>query len=255
MGNKESQKKKGKQPTVKDPEKAAPSSGSKENTKAQKKGEAGKSKEPRRVSSEHKGAQKVKPASSEQPSWEKEKTPEGTAPGATDRSPGTGKARGKDWESFLARQKEKLLELRDHILNQMQGVAQDTLRVSSEGSGASPFGLHQADAGSEAYDKDFALTLLSQEQDALYEIEEALKRIETGTYGICQMCGNPIPRARLEAVPYARFCVGCQREQEREYRARRRWESVPQFMESAEGWMEEEGEEALEEEERRREKE
>jgi DnaK suppressor protein len=170
-------------------------------------------------------------------------------------SPAGGKGRGRDWESFLQRQKEKLLELRDHILNQMQGVAQDTLRVSSEGSGSSPFGLHQADAGSEAYDKDFALTLLSQEQDALYEIEEALKRIENGTYGVCQMCGKPIPRARLEAVPYARFTVDCQAIQEREYRARRRWESVPQFMESAESLVEEEGEEGFEEEERRREKE
>ena len=52
--------------------------------------------------------------------------------------------------------------------------------------------MHQADAGSDAYDRDFALSLLSQEQDALYEIDEALKRIELGTYGICEMSGKPI---------------------------------------------------------------
>ncbi|MGC3989400.1 MAG: hypothetical protein QM796_06925 [Chthoniobacteraceae bacterium] len=47
--------------------------------------------------------------------------------------------------------------------------------------------MHQADAGSDAYDRDFALSLLSQEQDALYEIDEALKRIDHGTYGVCEM--------------------------------------------------------------------
>jgi RNA polymerase-binding transcription factor DksA len=70
--------------------------------------------------------------------------------------------------------------------------------------------MHQADAGSDAYDRDCALSLLSQEQDALYEIEEALKRVDAGTYGICEMSGKPIPHARLEAIPFARFTVECQ---------------------------------------------
>ena len=59
----------------------------------------------------------------------------------------------------------------------MNGVAKDSLRSRAEGSEASAFGMHQADAGSDAYDRDFALSLLSQEQDSLYEIDEALKRI------------------------------------------------------------------------------
>ena len=53
--------------------------------------------------------------------------------------------------------------------------------------------MHQADAGSDAYDRDFALSLLSQEQDALYEIDQALKRIELGTYGVCEMSGKQFP--------------------------------------------------------------
>jgi RNA polymerase-binding transcription factor DksA len=77
------------------------------------------------------------------------------------------------------------------MLDSMTGVAKDTLRSRAEGSEASAFGMHQADAGSDAYDRDFALSLLSQEQDALYEIEEALKRIEMGSYGICEMSGKP----------------------------------------------------------------
>ena len=81
---------------------------------------------------------------------------------------------------------------------------------------ASAFGMHQADAGSDAYDRDFALNLLSQEQDALYEIEEAIKRIQNGTYGVCEMSGKRIAQARLEAIPFARFTVECQAQVERE---------------------------------------
>src|SRR6478609_3804149 len=111
---------------------------------------------------------------------------------------------------FLGKQRDRLLQLRDNILDSMNGVAKDTLRSRAEGSEASAFGMHQADAGSDAYDRDFALSLLSQEQDALYEIEEALKRIESGTYGICEMSGKPIAHPRLEAIPFARYTVECQ---------------------------------------------
>ncbi len=61
---------------------------------------------------------------------------------------------------------------------------------------ASAFGMHQADAGSDAYARDFALSLLSQEQEALYEIEEAIKRIDLSTYGICEMTGKSIAHPR-----------------------------------------------------------
>ncbi|MGD9897316.1 MAG: TraR/DksA family transcriptional regulator [Candidatus Methylacidiphilaceae bacterium] len=143
-------------------------------------------------------------------------------------------------EAFLEKQKRRLFELRDDVLGQMQGIAQDSLRVRPEGSEASGFGMHQADAGTDAYDKDFALSLLSQEQDALYEIEEAIKRIQAGTYGVCEMSGKPIPLQRLEAVPHARFTVECQRQMELQTRFERRWESVPQFGEGAESREEEE---------------
>ena len=116
---------------------------------------------------------------------------------------------------FQKAQREKLQALRDLILDSMAGVAKDTLRSRPEGGEASAFGMHQADAGSDAYDKDFALSLLSQEQDALYEIEEAIKRVDAGTYGICEMSGKPIMIARLEALPFARYTVECQAELER----------------------------------------
>jgi RNA polymerase-binding transcription factor DksA len=103
----------------------------------------------------------------------------------------------------------------------MNGVAKDSLRSRAEGSEASAFGMHQADAGSDAYDRDFALSLLSQEQDSLYEIDEALKRIEIGTYGICEMSGKAIPHARLEALPFTRYTVECQAELEKRNRLQR----------------------------------
>jgi RNA polymerase-binding transcription factor DksA len=106
--------------------------------------------------------------------------------------------------------------LRDGMLDSMMGVAKDNLRSRAEGSEASAFGMHQADAGSDAYDRDFALSLLSQEQDALYEIDEALKRVDAGTYGVCEMSGKPIPHARLEAIPFARFTVECQSQLEKQ---------------------------------------
>ena len=145
---------------------------------------------------------------------------------------------------FLKKQKAKLLQLRDSLLDAMLGVSRDTLRARAEGSEASAFGMHQADAGSDAYDRDFALSLLSQEQDALYEIEEALKRIDGGTYGICEMSGKPIPHARLEAIPFARYTVECQTLIEKQKKATR----IRQPVTSLFGLTDEEGGDGEEEE-------
>ncbi len=127
---------------------------------------------------------------------------------------------------FLRKQKKRLLVLRDAMLDSMNGVAQDTLRARAENNEASAFGMHQADAGSDSYDRDFALSLLSQEQDALYEIDEALKRIELGTYGVCEMSGKSINHERLEAIPFTRFTVECQSQIERQNKAQRVRQSV-----------------------------
>ena len=145
---------------------------------------------------------------------------------------------------FLRKQKKRLLVLRDAMLDSMSGVAQDNLRSRAEGNEASAFGMHQADAGSDAYDRDFALNLLSQEQDALYEIDEALKRIELGTYGTCEMSGKPINHERLEAIPFTRFTVESQSQLERQNKAQRVRQSVTSLF----GLTDEEGGESEEEE-------
>ncbi|HRQ91108.1 MAG TPA: TraR/DksA C4-type zinc finger protein, partial [Bacteroidia bacterium] len=118
--------------------------------------------------------------------------------------------------AFLKAQRQRLLDLRDSLVDQMSGVARDSLGRGEDSSDSSAFGMHQADAGSDAYDRDFALNILSQEQNALYEIEEALVRIESGEYGICQGSGELIPQARLEALPFARCTVEFQEKLDQE---------------------------------------
>jgi RNA polymerase-binding transcription factor DksA len=109
-----------------------------------------------------------------------------------------------------------LLELRDQLTRQMDGLAKES---AQEMAG---YSLHMADSGTDNFDRDFALSLLSSDQDAIYEIEEALKRIEKNTYGICELTGKAIPRKRLEAIPWTRFTVEAQAQLEREGALRQR---------------------------------
>jgi RNA polymerase-binding transcription factor DksA len=122
---------------------------------------------------------------------------------------------------WVAKQRDRLLQLKDTLLDSMSGVGRDSLRNRAEGGEASAFGMHTADAGSDAYDRDFALSLLSQERDSLFEIDAALKKINDGNYGFCEISGKPIPHNRLEALPFARYTVECQAELEKTNRLTR----------------------------------
>jgi len=111
-----------------------------------------------------------------------------------------------EWSKFY----KNLLDLRERLLDQMTGLAKES---AEEIPG---YSLHMADSGTDNFDRDFALSLLSSDQDAIYEIEEALRRIEKNTYGICELTGKQIPKARLEAIPWTRFTVEAQAQLERE---------------------------------------
>lgn len=128
---------------------------------------------------------------------------------------------GSHSPAFVQKQRQRLLDLRDELVDTMSGMTRDTIRNAPEGSEASGSGQHQGDAGSDAYDRDFALSVLAKEQDALYEIEQALRRIQSGSYGICEISSRKIPQARLEAIPFARLTVECQAQWEKEYGKRR----------------------------------
>jgi RNA polymerase-binding transcription factor DksA len=116
--------------------------------------------------------------------------------------------------------KRLLVELRDHLIDGVNFLASDNLKRSHrEASGElSGYSLHMADAGTDNFDREFALSLVSSEQEALYEIEEALKRLEQNTYGLCGNCEKSIRRERLEAVPFARLCIQCQSSVEKDRR-------------------------------------
>ncbi|MEI7956015.1 MAG: TraR/DksA C4-type zinc finger protein [Verrucomicrobiota bacterium] len=122
---------------------------------------------------------------------------------------------------MIQKQRQRLLDLRDDLVDALSGMTRDTIRNAPEGSEASGSGMHQGDAGSDAYDRDFALSVLAKEQDALYEIDQALRRIQKGIYGVCEMSNRKIPQARLEAIPFARLTVECQSQWEKEYGNRR----------------------------------
>jgi len=117
-----------------------------------------------------------------------------------------------EWQKYY----NYLLELREQLLHQMNGLAKES---AQEMAG---YSLHMADSGTDNFDRDFALSLLSADQDAVYEIEEALKRIEKKTYGVCELTGKTIPRARLEAIPWTRFTVDAQAQLERDGALRQR---------------------------------
>jgi DnaK suppressor protein len=129
--------------------------------------------------------------------------------------------------AFLQIQRENLLELREYIIGSMHIIAQDTRDKAAD---RPALGSDLGDAGSDSYDRDFSLSLLSEGSSAVLEIDEALSRIERGTYGICEMSGRSIPLPRLQAVPFARLTVECQAEIEKRKKSScpsRQFESSP----------------------------
>ena len=109
-----------------------------------------------------------------------------------------------------------LLDLRGQLMLQMGDLKKES---AEEMTG---YSMHMADSGTDNFDRDSALSLLSSDQDAVYEIDEALKRIERGTYGICELTNKAIPKNRLNAVPWARYTVDSQAKLEKDGAIRHR---------------------------------
>jgi len=135
------------------------------------------------------------------------------------------------------RQYDMLLDLRAQIIRRKGNLA-DTAREEQPA-----FSLHMADAGTDEFDRDFALSLMSSEQNALYEVDQALNRIRNGTYGICEVTGQAIEPERLAAIPWARFSAAAQRELELSGGARRTQLARRGSLLASESAAEEEGEE------------
>jgi len=106
----------------------------------------------------------------------------------------------------LVRQKGRLLRIRAVLLQRIKSLAEDASEDTPE------YSVHMADAGTDSFDRDLVLGLASFEQEVLYEVDAALKRIDDGTYGICELTGRLIPWERLEAIPWTRFSIEAETE-------------------------------------------
>ena len=121
-----------------------------------------------------------------------------------------------EWPAFLEQQKAALHKLHDELVPNMQNVTRDHLR-SGASNVSSSSGQHIGDAGSEAEVRDLTIRLLDKDREQLFEIDAALERIRRGTYGICEISLDPIPKKRLEVRPFCRLTVKCQEEYEKKY--------------------------------------
>lgn len=115
----------------------------------------------------------------------------------------------KKFQELLIKEKEKLLKGKVHI--------EEILKKSpKEATGElSTYRTHIADLGSDTFQKEIAAYLTTQETQILMKIDNALRKIEEGIYGKCERCNKEIDEGRLEAIPYAEFCIDCQRELEK----------------------------------------
>jgi RNA polymerase-binding protein DksA len=95
-------------------------------------------------------------------------------------------------------------------IHQAEGELEDLLRGSGDGAGDD-----QADAGAKTFEREHEITLANNARDMLRQAEHALERLDAGTYGTCENCGNPIGKGRLQAFPRATLCVTCKTKQER----------------------------------------
>lgn len=100
--------------------------------------------------------------------------------------------------------RERLLQERAHLLEQVARLGEYEHRVTG-------YGNHMADDATETFEQAKEVSLQRGEASLLQLVEHALKKFELGTYGICEACGAPIDRARLKAVPYALYCLDCQK--------------------------------------------
>ena len=111
--------------------------------------------------------------------------------------------------------KSELETLRQELVSAVEGENENVKRMQEDTTG---YSQHQADEGSEDFDRTISLSVNSKEREVLAQVERALKKIEEGTYGICDISGEDIPMARLEAIPYATTTVKAQEQLEKSSR-------------------------------------
>ena len=113
----------------------------------------------------------------------------------------------------LKKYKEILIKMRDAVLNKIKDEKwKESLRATS---GEHSLSFHLADQGSDCNEHEKSFYLVSLEGDILEQLDDALRRIEEGSFGKCVLCGKEINKKRLEAIPYAKLCLECKTLEER----------------------------------------
>lgn len=113
--------------------------------------------------------------------------------------------------------KQLLEQKREALFSQIRHLENNSLNKSPrEASGdLSAYPFHMADVGTDDFERELALDLAVSEQKMLYEVNEALRRLQKEDFGLCEQCQKPIGRKRLLAIPYARLCIKCEEEKEK----------------------------------------
>jgi RNA polymerase-binding protein DksA len=120
-------------------------------------------------------------------------------------------------KSELKAFRENLLMLRARLRGDVHAMADSALKRNREVSGdVSSMPIHMADLGTDNFEQEFTLSLMETEGGTLQAIEAALERVEDGAYGLCEDCGGPIAKTRLQAIPYAAVCIKCAQRRENE---------------------------------------
>ena len=115
----------------------------------------------------------------------------------------------------LKRFRQLLITERAKLASEIKSIAEEASKSPREASGdLSAYTLHMADMAADTYERELSMNIVSSEQELLYQIDDALKRLDDGSYGVCAQCNTPITMSRLKAVPYASMCVACQRTKE-----------------------------------------
>ena len=117
----------------------------------------------------------------------------------------------------LDKSRKLLIRMRDQLTEEVSQLKNDNLKQSQKdfSGDLSGYSLHLADMGSDDFGRATALSVASNEQDIIYENDEAIARIDEGTFGKCE-CGKLISKQRLNAIPYARLCIECKAKEEKQ---------------------------------------
>lgn len=111
--------------------------------------------------------------------------------------------------------RQLLITERAKLVEEIKSIRRDASISPREASGdLSAYTLHMADMASDTYERELSMNIASSEQQILYLVDDALKRLDEGSFGVCQECGRTITMSRLKAVSYAPMCINCQRSEE-----------------------------------------